>query len=548
MADLDGMAAAAGCRVLWFSRDQVALWLMPGVVPELLAAAFREAAGEEGQLTDAADPALGGAQLLRVAAVRNPYTRIAALAAEAGTDPAALLEAAAPPGQAQLLGPGRTAFAHVIQFEALETDLPAVLSAIFGAPAASPPVMPPAPPEADADACGRIAALHAEDFRLLGYPADRRFRGCNARRLHLPVAAGRGYRLEFGGPPPETRPSSAAFRAAWQHIGAGRRARGRLEFAAIARAGTGCEAHRAFDAAAVCQMKGPDGHEGCDGFLANPGHQRFAATPAPVYLASQALWRDDWDSYWALAPALPAWHPAWFGPWNRGLTTRVERGTACRLDRMARATLPPPEADKAPVVLMAADAVYAERHGEAALRSCREAGETDIVLAIANPGPELSERFARLAGELGGIELRLLPGVPAERAYYASLRYLIAPALMRARARPVFVCDIDIHFRESLAAFFARRGLDRDRIGLRISPKFCFPWQRITVNSVYLPCNREGLAFAEHMRLFLEMQFSVPASPDLWWIDQNAALSASAFAPEHAVQRMNVGGFVDFPK
>ncbi|WP_108263415.1 hypothetical protein [Mangrovicoccus ximenensis] len=170
------------------------------------------------------------------------------------------------------------------------------------------------------------------------------------------------------------------------------------------------------------------------------------------------------------------------------------------------------------------------------------------MLAVANPGAELAARFGALAEELGGIELRLMQDVPAERAWYASLRYMIAPELMRAHARPVFVFDIDILFRESLAAFFARSRLARDRIGLRVSPRYCYPWQRITVNSLYLPYTAEAQAFAAHMRLFLEMQFSVPGSPDLWWIDQNAALSASVHAPPEALQALDVNGFVSFPR
>ncbi|WP_172327400.1 hypothetical protein [Mangrovicoccus sp. HB161399] len=545
MADI----MAADCLLLGAKGKRVALWLLPGVVPELLSAAFREAAGDEGRLLPADHPALAEPGLLRVAAVRNPYARLAAMAEAAGTGLLELLAEAPPPGQAELLGGGAVAFDHVIHAEALGTDLPALLAELFGAADVAAPEALPGPPAIPRDAARRVRSLHAADFRLLGYPADRRFAAFHARRLRLPVPAGRGYRLAFGGPRQARSPDSPTFREAWQHIGAKRMNKGRMDFAAIARAGTGREAHRAFDAAAYCQMKGDGRDAGCDAFFARPGLGRFGMTPGLAYLAAQALWRGDWDRYWALVPQLPAWDPAWFGPWNRGLSTRVERGTCAGLDRMARAAPAlPPQAGEAPVVLMAADRVYAAEHGEAALRSCRAAGEADIVLAVANPDPDLAERLQALAAELGGIELRLLGGLPEERAYYASLRYLIAPELMRTRRRPVFVFDIDILFRESAAAFFARTGQPRDRIGLRISPRYCYPWQRITVNSLYLPYGPEGLAFATHMRLFLEMQFSVPGSPDLWWIDQNAALSASVHAQDGAIRNLDVNGFVEFPR
>mgnify|MGYP001344901478 CR=1 FL=1 len=491
-----------------------------------------------------------GGAMQRVLLLRNPVTRaLAARAAEApGQDLAAFLATRAPAAQGAWLQPGRPVFDHVLHHEALADDLAHLYRAVLGVEPPAEIAPPPAPWEAGlAAALPRILDLYAQDFARFGYPADPAFRHCPARRLLRPAADGAGCRLAFNAAPEPHAPEPPAFHAAWADLVAHRYKAGQLAFAAIARQHPGRAGHRAFDAAAFCKLKSRGDEAGAAAFHDRPSFARFAPGAGQVYRAAGALWRGDTEGYWREVARMPGYDAGWFGPWNRGLATRAERQTCARLQTLAAAEPLPAPSEGPPVVLMAADPVYAERHAERALSTLRDCGADAAVLAVVDPPPDLMARLEALATRLGGVDIRAVPALRRDRAWFASLRYLMAPELMRQTGRAVFVFDIDVEFRQSPAAFLAAGGHDPGRIGLRISPRFTYPWQRITVNCLYLPATAAGWRFARHMALFLRMQFSVPGEDDLWWIDQNAALSAELAADPGTLGRLNPAGMLHIP-
>lgn len=402
---------------------------------------------------------------------------------------------------------------------------------------------------------GLVRKLYERDFENFHYSSEPTFSSMQGRRTRTPSLDKKGFQLKCF-PKSIAKPNNTEnFKAAWKLMLAKRFSEAQAVYTNIAQQNTNNPlGHRAFDCALFCHMKGSNSENSYTEIKSNLTSIVYQNTIIPIYEASHAIYEGDWERYWQLAPTLSVFDPVWFGPWNRGLFTRPEFEASRAFHEITISLLSQPDfptkvelAD--PVLLMVADATYVLQHAELAVESYRATGGTEnICLIILNPTSEVITLANSLLSKYENLHIRFKRGVPSEKAYYASARYILAVDIMREFLRPVFVFDVDVAFQENVNQFFTRTNLDRDKIGLRVSPGYCYPWQKITVNCTYLPYTPGGLCFAIHMQQFLKMHFSVPDKVDLWWIDQNAALSAYAFAEKSHIQSLNVNGFLSLPK
>lgn len=310
---------------------------------------------------------------------------------------------------------------------------------------------------------------------------------------------------------------------------------------------------RAFDAAAFMRMKLPEPKCGLEALLRRDDVVASGVACRTVYEASLALLAGDLERFWALSGELPNFDHRAFGPWNRGLNsalTQRQHAIHTRISRqLAKIGVPSCRAvSNEPTLLFGADSSYFKRFARNCVESYRRIGGSEtMVFHLINGDREAHDLAAKLRRDHCDVHVNNITLVGATRPVFASLRYWVAADHMRQTGRPVFVFDIDVGFRRTVTEFIGSSDFNRDRIGLRISPVACLPWQKITVNALYLPHNTVGLAFAEHMSIFLKDAFSRAGDRDMWWVDQNAALSAYLGAEDKACQNIRVKDFLALP-
>jgi hypothetical protein len=119
-----------------------------------------------------------------------------------------------------------------------------------------------------------------------------------------------------------------------------------------------------------------------------------------------------------------------------------------------------------------------------------------------------------------GLSFERDPGLG--RAYYASARFLVAPALLDIYSRPIILADIDIAFRPNVAEIFSIlegvvcafmiKGVDNH-----------FPWRSIPAGLVYFSGADEVREMLYAVACYLGDIFHDGAEgKNLWWCDQNA--------------------------
>jgi uncharacterized protein YoaH (UPF0181 family) len=148
--------------------------------------------------------------------------------------------------------------------------------------------------------------------------------------------------------------------------------------------------------------------------------------------------------------------------------------------------------------------------------SAREAQAGALADAAAAAGAELALTVEDRAGW--------------DRAYYASARFLHAPALLASFGCPVLLSDADARLGD--AARFTQVGLPALLAEARVAAFFnapwrvgYLPWRRFSANAVLLPANAAGRAFAERAAACLAEVWD-PSRAPLWWIDQLALETA----------------------
>ena len=463
--------------------------------------------------------------------------------------------------QFYLLGDGLLSFDFLIRFESWEADCQFLRTTMTGMDYETPfreqPTKLPTgtilkymlPEEQKA-----VVSIYKHDFRLGNYPTIPAFAHVIGRRDRVACLSDGKLAFKSASLSEHGLQDETVLEGGWEVYNKKEFMKAHERFLAIAGKFPNTSiGNKAMDAAAFSKMKGVPEKNFDEKDFSSENVRSFENIVAPIYEASAAILNKDAEAFWQIATGLPVYDPNFFGPWNRGLSTRPERETSVEIQRLVDEKLEGhnfqhQSEGAAPIILMAADSVYTVRHARLAVQSYRDTGGTErIVIYVINPTSEAEEMAAELMADFNDVEVRFESGHPEIRAYFASFRYLKAAELLIGEACPVFVFDIDVGFRESISEFFVRTEFDRDFLGLRVSPLYCLPWQKITVNSVYFPYNVVGLSFALHMKLFLEMHFSIEENSDLWWIDQNAALSAYLTNDVDNLLILKIKGFLSLP-
>lgn len=374
-------------------------------------------------------------------------------------------------------------------------------------------------------------------------------------RAEIHVAVADGTFVIHEGPPPLNRlpGNHPEFDAAWNLMLSKKFTAASTQFAALTyRLFPDSRAHRAADAAYFCAVKSGMKVERLDAFCHALVANRFAHTVGLLHTASKAIYAGDADAFFDISQRLSSFDPEMWGPWSRGLTTRpikIESAQiASKIPAMAGGRSI--RSSAAFVILMAADRKYFNSFAELSVSSYRAVGGTErMVIYVINPDQDALRKAEELQAVYSDVDVRQITvDAAVGKAFFASFRYLVAADLILETGCDVHVFDIDVGFKKTLSEHYADIQFDRDKVGLRISPVFTLPWQKITVNSVYFPAVPQGLAFARHMARFLEAQFFNFGTRDIWWVDQNAALSAFLSADANHIQNMDVRGLLSLPE
>jgi hypothetical protein len=188
------------------------------------------------------------------------------------------------------------------------------------------------------------------------------------------------------------------------------------------------------------------------------------------------------------------------------------------------------------IVSVSMDTLYAEAFGPdwlAAMPAVAAAGvglHLHVIFGGTARGGDITALLDRAAA--AGLDLALSTEEHAgwERAYYASARFLHAPALLEAFGCPILFSDADARLSDPRR--FVDAGLPvlvaETRVAAFFNPPWrhgYLPWRRFSANALLLPATPAGQAFAARTVGCLSETWD-PACAPLWWIDQLALETA----------------------
>ena len=167
-----------------------------------------------------------------------------------------------------------------------------------------------------------------------------------------------------------------------------------------------------------------------------------------------------------------------------------------------------PFAHRRPIVVVGVDQTYFDRYAPRLIETGR--GHVNFHFHIANPsgapGPQ-------------GDDIRYsVETAPQSRAYYATMRFLHLPALLRHYGETLTVLDADAYFTRPLDAY--RAAFDGHDIGInrnRRAPSQFF-WRHLNAQILTAAPTDAGLAFLDKLAALFDALW-IPDGAN-WWIDQ----------------------------
>lgn len=315
------------------------------------------------------------------------------------------------------------------------------------------------------------------------------------------------------------------FRNGWKHWLAKDEASARKSFLTALGQADGSLRSRAFDAAAYMTLR-----ETRDPALLAEFLDRYRDLPtAPAFEAAIALENGNIPLVMQYAERCPSkYEPDVMGPWQRGSVTLLRSGHIGLDLTMDQETTTVASSEHSAnfACVFSADSNYFMRFAEMSVRSFRDIHNDGLlVYDIVNPDAEALKLARTLVSQHSNVLITRTKVEAPQKAHFASARFFAAHNLLSIRRIPLFVFDIDLVFSQRLQDVLGR-DWDYSKIGLRVSPLFTMPWQKVTVNFVYIPASAIGGAFLADMVAFLGYELNQPDRGDIWWVDQNAALFA----------------------
>ena len=165
-------------------------------------------------------------------------------------------------------------------------------------------------------------------------------------------------------------------------------------------------------------------------------------------------------------------------------------------------------ARRQPIVVFGVDQAYFDLYASRLVETGR--GRVNFHFHIANPTREPG---------LEGPDIRYsFETAPDERGYYATMRLLHLPALLRHYGEPLIVSDADSYFTRGLDAY--REQFDGHDVGLnrhRRAPGQFF-WRRFTAGLVAATPSEASLAFWSRFAALFDALYR--PGEENWWLDQ----------------------------
>lgn len=172
--------------------------------------------------------------------------------------------------------------------------------------------------------------------------------------------------------------------------------------------------------------------------------------------------------------------------------------------------------------------------GEPGARDQAVAEARELITRMADyrilPGPE------RYGAAVAFIGVDVPEWVGEAKTFYASARYLAAPAILEATERPVMILDADQTLREPLGPYVRRlmkmdAGITRSR-GLALM----WPWRRNMAGTAFFNATPGGQALLTKIGHYITAGLGQDPS---WTLDQNALAFAMESAGEAAIADLN---------
>ena len=262
-----------------------------------------------------------------------------------------------------------------------------------------------------------------------------------------------------------------------------------------------------------------------EGFLA-----RYGDMPTePAFRAAISLEQNDVPSMIGHAEKCPTmYNPSLMGPWQRGSVTLMKSEHRHlhfkphydieTVDRCGNSA--------GFACVFSADSNYFKRFFEMSVTSFGNRHHDGmLVYHLVNPDDECFELIGKFAGQHKNVLILKSEIQNPQKADFASARFFAARQILHELDLPVFIFDIDLVFAQNLADVLGKNW-DYNKLGLRVSPVFTLPWQKVTVNFVYAPNSSIGRRFLDNTCAHLKHEFDRQDRGDIWWVDQNAALFA----------------------
>jgi len=145
---------------------------------------------------------------------------------------------------------------------------------------------------------------------------------------------------------------------------------------------------------------------------------------------------------------------------------------------------------------------------------------------IVNPDADVKAKIENYQRDNGGVNFSYSNAESTKniKAFYASIRFLIAKQLLNYYECPLLITDIDAGFTGKLLDFnFEKQGSD---ISFKLrSDSNLFPWRLIPAGTVIIN-NTEGAArFLDCFSSYFYTIYAEGEGNDIWWVDQSALYS-----------------------
>jgi hypothetical protein len=159
---------------------------------------------------------------------------------------------------------------------------------------------------------------------------------------------------------------------------------------------------------------------------------------------------------------------------------------------------------------------------------------------IVNPDTDVKAKIADHQSNHSGVNFSYSNAVNTKniKAFYASLRFLIAKQLLNYYECPLLITDIDAGFTGKLSHFNFEKQRSDISFKLRKDSKL-FPWRLIPAGTVVINNTDGATRFLDYFSSYFYTIYADGEGNDIWWVDQSALYSLYRYFKGRGLVRFN---------